>query len=117
MSHNDTDWEGIWKNGVAPGDRFDISAPHKALIAWLHKLPAGRALVPGCGRGYDLQAFATKDRHATGLDVSETGVAAAKEYLNSAIPAELAEQYTILAADAFAHEGQVSYEFVQRRHT
>lgn len=106
-AHNDFDWETLWKNGIKPGERFDLSAPHKALIAWLPKLPSGVALVPGCGRGYDLAALASPTRHVTGLDLSETGVAAARAYLETAVPTQLRQQYSIHAADAFAHQGQV----------
>jgi Thiopurine S-methyltransferase (TPMT) len=31
------------------------------------KIPNGRALIPGCGRGYDVVALASKNRIATGI--------------------------------------------------
>jgi Thiopurine S-methyltransferase (TPMT) len=31
------------------------------------KIPNGRALIPGCGRGYDVLALASENRIATGI--------------------------------------------------
>jgi methyl halide transferase len=31
------------------------------------KIPNGRALIPGCGRGYDVVALASENRIATGF--------------------------------------------------
>lgn len=44
-------------------------------------LPKGRALVPGCGRGYDVIAFGRSGYDSTGLDLSPTGVEQAKALL------------------------------------
>lgn len=44
-------------------------------------LPKGRALVPGCGRGYDAIAFGKSGYDSTGLDLSPTGVEQAKALL------------------------------------
>lgn len=112
-----TDWEGMWQQGIAPGERFDISEPHKALLHHLPRLPEGRALVPGCGRGYDLAALATADRHVTGLDLAPTSTAAAAEYLKGAVPAALQGQYALVTGDAFAFEGKVGVPPAPRVHT
>ncbi|KAJ0258975.1 hypothetical protein HA466_0076800 [Hirschfeldia incana] len=37
-------------------------------------LPNGRALVPGCGTGYDVVVMANADRHVVGLELSKTSV-------------------------------------------
>lgn len=44
-------------------------------------LPKGRALVPGCGRGYDSIAFGKSGYDSIGLDLSPTGVEQAKALL------------------------------------
>lgn len=44
-------------------------------------LPKGRALVPGCGRGYDAIAFGKSGYDSLGLDLSPTGVEQAKDLL------------------------------------
>lgn len=46
-------------------------------------IPTGRALVPGCGRGYDVTALASSDRFAVGLELSETAIQRAEERLQS----------------------------------
>lgn len=71
--------------------RFDVQSPSPCLLHYLahHKLPlTGRALVPGCGRGYDVLALATAEgaewKEVVGMDLSPTGVAAARAYLEGA---------------------------------
>lgn len=65
---------------------WDRMGPSPLLEKYLRSpdiIPIGRALVPGCGRGYDLVALASDDREVVGLDISPSGVAVAKEYLAS----------------------------------
>ena len=78
-------WEGIWteNGGLQPGQRFDIGRSHPRLVALLPQLPHGRALVPGCGRGYDVATLAMVCQSVTGIDRG-TAVVAAREYLRSA---------------------------------
>ncbi len=74
-------WEGMWKNGLKPGQAFDIIVSSPILIKYLQDglIPPGRALVPGCGRGYDVTLLASADRSVMGLDISETAIKTAKE--------------------------------------
>lgn len=75
-----------WSNGVEPGKMWDRVGPSPLLLKYVEStdyIPAGKALVPGCGRGYDLVALASAERSVIGLDISETGVAAAKDYLKT----------------------------------
>lgn len=78
-------WLDMWDAGLKPGDAFDVCTPSPLLISLIkqNQIPAGRALVPGCGRGYDVTALATKDRHVLGLDISQTAVQAARDRLNT----------------------------------
>lgn len=46
----------------------------------------GRALVPGCGRGYDVAFLAKPTRHVIGLEYSASAAAAAKDYVTAAVP-------------------------------
>jgi SAM-dependent methyltransferase len=83
--HNDPIWESKWEKGIAPGESFDKSNPSPLLIKYLHEglIPNGRALVPGCGRGYDVTALASDERYVLGLDISRTAVEKAKERAKS----------------------------------
>ena len=80
-----TRWADMWDAGLAPGQVFDAASISPLLLSLikLNKVPNGRSLVPGCGRGYDVTALATKDRYVLGLDIAETAVRAAKERRDS----------------------------------
>ncbi|KAG5226286.1 thiol methyltransferase [Salix suchowensis] len=71
-------WESCWEQGLTP---WDLGRP-TPIILHLHQtgaLPKGRALVPGCGSGYDVVAMACSERYVVGLDVSHTAVEKAIE--------------------------------------
>ncbi|KAG5181164.1 S-adenosyl-L-methionine-dependent methyltransferase [Tribonema minus] len=81
-------WENIWAAGLKKGDAFDTGRVSPALQQLLdaQALPKGRALVPGCGRGYDAIAFGAAGYDATGLDLSKTGIQAATALLAETEP-------------------------------
>ncbi|MEM1414552.1 MAG: methyltransferase [Myxococcota bacterium] len=97
-------WEDAWAEGRT---RWDAGAPAPVLLGLLREealgAPAGRrALVPGCGSGYDVFAFAAAGFEAVGLDVAPTAgerfeVLRAERGLANA---------RIEIGDAFAHEGR-----------
>lgn len=74
-------FSAMWSDGIAPGERFDMQIPLPALSKMVADgvVPTGRALVPGCGRGYDVTLLASKDRVAIGIDLSEIAIQAAEE--------------------------------------
>ncbi len=89
--HNDR-WHNLWEKGeFLP---FDRGQPNPALIDTLtdrHTLVGKpvishngktrkRALVPGCGRGYDVLLLAAFGYDAYGLEVSESAVKACNEF-------------------------------------
>eukprot|EP00045_Choanoeca_perplexa_P022963 m.11476 g.11476 ORF g.11476 m.11476 type:complete len:274 (-) comp9822_c0_seq1:93-914(-) len=69
-------WDQLWKEGIKRGTRWDTDGSSPALVNLLKQgqLPKGKALVPGCGRGYDAIAFAAFGYHAVGMDLSDTAV-------------------------------------------
>jgi len=82
-------WETLWKMNVTPWDRGEMQAPLKELVE-RNKVPLptqGKALVPGCGRGYDAVYIATKlGLDTLAVDISATAVEAASLNLkNSAV--------------------------------
>jgi len=94
-----TNWEKLWSDGQTP---WDLKGPHPLLKRWADegRVPTGRCLVPGCGRGYDVALLASlPGRFAVGLDLAPTGVAAAAEYVRSTGAPE--SSYRIEAADFF----------------
>mgnify|MGYP002780274907 CR=1 FL=1 len=62
-------WEEAWQRGDTP---WDAGKPAPALETLLAggDLPKGRALVPGCGSGYDVFALAQAGYQVTGIDVA-----------------------------------------------
>lgn len=67
-------WEKAWQENRTG---WDAGSPVPALVDYLatqHTKPTQprRALVPGCGSGYDAFALAQHGYHATGLDIAPT---------------------------------------------
>lgn len=83
-------WDAMWQQKVTPWDR---SEPNPALIDALNEKSdilgssteggdanrRKKALVPGCGRGYDVLLLASHGYDAYGLDVSQTAIDACRE--------------------------------------
>jgi methyl halide transferase len=76
-------WSDIWTLEFPP--KFDSLESGPLLIALNDNghIPNGRALVPGCGRGYDVTTLASDDRYVIGCDIVPEVVAAANERLQA----------------------------------
>ncbi|KAF2719658.1 S-adenosyl-L-methionine-dependent methyltransferase [Polychaeton citri CBS 116435] len=79
-----SDWESLWQQKVSPWDR---GKPSPALTDYLSQnlelspttgASRKRALVPGCGRGYDVYLLSSFGYDAVGVDSSPTAVDEAK---------------------------------------
>ncbi|KAI9656552.1 MAG: hypothetical protein M1821_004759 [Bathelium mastoideum] len=107
-------WDELWQTGFLP---FDRDKPNPALVDTLkdrkelfgepfvteNGLPRRkRALVPGCGRGYDVLLFSSFGYDAYGLDASENAVKACKEFA-----AQAGDQYPV--SDKEIGQGQVHW--------
>jgi len=83
-------WDVAWKKNVTPWDRGEMQPSLKAFIESNQvKLPtSGKALVPGCGRGYEAVYLASRlGLETIGMDISQTAIDEAKKNLAmSAIP-------------------------------
>lgn len=88
-SASTSNWDDLWQQKTTPWDR---SIPNPALIDALHEKSSilnsspwvdtrrrKKALVPGCGRGYDVLLFASHGYDAYGLDISQTAIEACKQ--------------------------------------
>lgn len=72
-------WEQMWTDGVPPGTKFDIGNVSVPLAKLLERktvaVEGRRTFVPGCGRGYDVVAFAKAGAAVSiGLELSGTAV-------------------------------------------
>lgn len=75
-------WQRRFETGQTPWDR---GAAHPQLLRWLDEgliRPGQSTVVPGCGRGHELEALARAGIVPTGLDYAEAAVALARERLN-----------------------------------
>jgi len=93
LEENSTDrWDGLWKKNFMPWDRglsnpalVDLLKSRDDLLGGFTTKDAHgnskrkRALVPGCGRGYDVLLLASFGYDAVGLDGSETAIEACKQ--------------------------------------
>lgn len=87
-----TGWEGMWARGIAQGEKFDASRTEPLFQRLLDRggqatpqLPAtgGRALVPGCGRGYAVVSLEKAGYRAEGLEIAPTAAQAATAHVRS----------------------------------
>ncbi|KAI0650037.1 S-adenosyl-L-methionine-dependent methyltransferase [Trametes meyenii] len=82
-AHQEKGWDEAWKAEVTP---WDAGTPQPALKELIESggldLPrSGRALVPGCGRGYDAAYIASSlGLETIGVDISPTAVESAEQY-------------------------------------
>ena len=114
-------WERMWAGGLAPGEAFDAAQPELALQALIPgsgitglspstqgslQLHGKRVLVPGCGRGYAVEALARGGAAAvTGLEVAPTAVQRANEYLEHATAGtDFSNSWSVVEGDFFALE-------------
>jgi SAM-dependent methyltransferase len=97
-------WDARFREGVTPWDAGGVPA---ALREFLAREPAGRrVLVPGCGSGYEVQAFAGAGHDVVAIDFSPAAIAAARRVLGDLGRA-------LVQADFFAHplgEFELVYE-------
>jgi SAM-dependent methyltransferase len=72
-------WTKRWESGKTP---WDLGGVPRALVSFLDRGGAPvRVLVPGCGTGYELQAFHAAGHHVSAIEFSAPAVQHAKEVL------------------------------------
>lgn len=87
-------WDRLWQDRVTPWDRSEASPALielvqsgriSNLLSQQSRGDPSNALIPGCGRGYDVvflaKYFQDRGLNVTGLDISSTAVDAAARYL------------------------------------
>ncbi|CAE6521174.1 unnamed protein product [Rhizoctonia solani] len=86
-------WDAAWQEGATPWDAGMPQPPLRQVFEtsiWsdLQIPKSGRALVPGCGRGYDAIYLASQGYTVIGVDLSATAISEAQKYLSSQPNAE-----------------------------
>ncbi|PPQ80619.1 hypothetical protein CVT25_001648 [Psilocybe cyanescens] len=80
-------WETAWQKGVTPWDAGDAQPSLKEAVksSGLDLPSSGRALVPGCGSGYDLIYIAqATGLSCLGLEIAETAIKKASQLIDEA---------------------------------
>ncbi|WWC67402.1 uncharacterized protein I206_101310 [Kwoniella pini CBS 10737] len=117
MTHNtaDNSWEERWQAGRTG---WDQSSSHLSLVSLLQSplalelgIPSkGRALIPGCGTGYDIQTFASTGLDAVGMDLAPTGVEKAKKWLGQ--QPKTKGTVSAICGDFFQYTSDEKYDLV-----
>ncbi len=75
----ETDWEALYQAGDT---RWDKGEPSPGLVDFLNdqtSLSRGTVLVPGCGAGHDVRAWARLGFTTTGLDIAPGALTRCKQ--------------------------------------
>jgi len=102
-----SDWEQLYQEGDT---NWDKGEPSPGLVDWLAEHGAngsGSTLVPGCGFGHDVQAWAHAGYEAVGYDVAPAAVKGARER----IPENL-DKATFRLGDFLEDKPFATFDFV-----
>jgi SAM-dependent methyltransferase len=102
-------WEARWRSGQTGWDTGQASVQLAALIE-AGAIPQGRALVPGCGSGYDVLALADAGLRAMGLEIAPTAIANFQTLRHESGLGE--EQAKILEADYFRYAPETAFDLI-----
>ena len=87
-------WDLRFREGFMPWDAGGVPAALREFLA--REPPARRVLIPGCGSGYEVRAFATAGHEVVAIDFSAAAIEAARRVLG-----ELG--HLAVQGDFFAH--------------
>jgi SAM-dependent methyltransferase len=100
-------WTSRYAAGKTPWDFGGVPAALKSFLA--RSCASGRVLIPGCGSGYEVQAFHEAAYDVTAIDFSPAAADRAKRVLGA-----LAER--IILGDFFTHDfGQGRFDLIYER--
>jgi SAM-dependent methyltransferase len=100
-------WTARYAAGRTPWDFGGVPAALKSFLAGIST--PGSVLIPGCGSGYEVQAFHAAGYDVTAIDFSPAAVDQAKRILGV-----LADR--VLLGDFFAHDfGAPCFDFIYER--
>ncbi len=81
---SETDWEALYMSGDTHWEKGEPSTGLVDFLAGENELIRGNVLVPGCGTGHDVRAWARAGCSVTGLDLAPSAVRLAQERTASA---------------------------------
>ena len=74
----ETDWEDRYRIEDTPWEKGEPSPGLEDFLAARPQLPRGNVLVPGCGTGHDVRAWARHGCRGVGLDLAPSAVQSAR---------------------------------------
>lgn len=80
----ETDWENRYQTNDMPWEKGEASPGLVDFLAAHADLPQGTVLVPGCGTGHDVRAWAAAGFTATGYDVAPSAIRLSLEKTSAA---------------------------------
>ena len=95
------DWDELYASDETPWDMGRPSPPLEALLRE-RAVPSGRVLVPGCGRGWEVDLLARSGHQAVGIDLSPRAIEQARQRIGP-LPGA-----TLLATDFFAEPARLA---------
>lgn len=102
-------WNFRYASGRTPWDQGGVP-PRLGRYLAAHNLAGKRVLLPGCGFGYEIAAFARAGADVSAIDFSPVAVAKARANL----PAELGA--AVIEGDFFTHSfGSASFDLIYER--
>ena len=100
-------WNGRYAAGKTPWDFGGVPAALKSFLA--RSSASGRVLIPGCGSGYEVQAFHEAGYDVTAIDFSPAAVDQARKVLGA-----LAKK--VILGDFFTDDfGRNSFDLIYER--
>jgi cyclopropane fatty-acyl-phospholipid synthase-like methyltransferase len=75
----ETDWEGRYQSQDMPWEKGEASPGLVDFLATHVDLPRGTVLVPGCGSGHDVRAWAGAGFTVTGCDIAPSAIRLSQE--------------------------------------
>lgn len=83
-----TDWEARYQSGDMPWEKGEASPGLVDFLATHPQLPRGEVLVPGCGTGHDVRAWAKAGFKTTGCDLAPGAIERSRQTTAADLPAE-----------------------------
>jgi len=72
-------WEDLYQKGDTRWDKGEASPGLADFLAGRPELPRGTVLIPGCGMGHDVRAWASHGFTALGMDLAPSAVQLSRE--------------------------------------
>jgi ubiquinone/menaquinone biosynthesis C-methylase UbiE len=85
------DWEARYQSGDMPWEKGEASPGLVDFLAAHPELPRGEVLVPGCGTGHDVRAWAAAGFKAVGCDLAPGAIERSRQKTPAHLPAEFLE--------------------------